>query len=355
MEYEIWLSSVKLSNESKIELLDYFGGAKELWSYVIEQQNNKHIISQDMFERLTAAWDKEKIHQDIEKMKEKNISLIRYDEEDYPEKLLNISDYPVYLYYIGDIKPLNNLAAAIVGSRDCTPYGRDVAVEIAEALCEKGINIISGMARGIDTIAHREALTRSFTCAVLGCGIDYIYPKENIDLYNKIRKKGCIISEFPLGEKPNSYNFPQRNRLISGLAELVVVVEGNEKSGSLITASTAINQGREVLAVPGSIFSPKSKGPNKLIKDGAAPYTNVGDLFEALGMQYEYKPEKSHIKYTNKEKAILKYLDFNPIHIDEIIKKSNIDIKELYRLLFELQMKNAVECVNGNFYTRLKS
>lgn len=355
MEYKIWLSRVRLSNENKLELLDYFGSCKDLWYYVIEKHNEKHLINQEIYDKLTAAWDKEKIDEDIKKMKEENISIVSCDEEDYPEKLLNISSYPLYLYYIGDIKSLNKISAAIVGSRDCTPYGRDVTIEISQALISCGVNIVSGMARGIDGIAHREALNGGFTCAVLGCGIDVVYPKENKDIYNKLRKKGCLISEFPLGDPPNAYNFPQRNRLISGLSELVIIVEGNEKSGSLITAAAALDQGREVMAVPGSIFSPKSKGPNKLIKDGAAPYTKPDDLFEALHIDYEYKKENNHIKYTSKEKTILKYLDFNPIHIDEIIKRSNIDIKELYRLLFELQMKNAVECINGNFYTRLKS
>lgn len=355
MEYEIWLSKVRLSNENKLELLDFFGSSKDLWYYVIEQQNNKHLINQEIYDKLTTAWDKNEIDKDIEKMKRENISLVRYDDEDYPQKLLNINNYPLYLYYTGDIKALNKTAAAIVGSRDCTPYGRDVTIEISRALISGGINIVSGMARGIDAAAHKEALDDGFTCAVLGCGIDVIYPKENKDIYDKLRKKGCLISEFPIGEAPNAYNFPQRNRLISGLSELVIVVEGNEKSGSLITASAALEQGRDVMAVPGSVFSPKSKGPNKLIKDGAIPYTRPEDLFDALNIEYEYKQNKNHIKYTNKEKAVLKFLDFNPIHIDEIIKRSNIDIKELYRLLFELQMKNAVECVNGNFYTRLKS
>jgi len=335
--------------------LNYFGSVDGLWNYVITEKNNKNLINGEAYEKLSAAWDENKIKENIEKMKKEYIFLVRYDEEDYPEKLLNISDFPLYLYYMGDIKSLNNRAAAIVGSRDCSYYGRDVTIEIADALSRYNINIISGMARGIDSLAHREALKSSFTCAVLGCGIDIIYPKENRDIYDKIRKKGCIISEFPLGEKPNAYNFPQRNRLISGLSELVIVVEGNEKSGSLITATAALEQGKDVMAVPGSIYSPKSMGTNKLIKDGAAPYTKVEDLYEAFHIDYEYNSENNHIKYTSKEKAILKYLDFNPIHIDEIIKKSNIDIKELYRLLFELQMKNAIECIDGNFYTRLKS
>lgn len=355
IKYHIWLSRVSMFNSKKIELLDYFGDIFNLWKYVIEKDNIDKLMDQSLHEKLKSKWVESEIEDIIHVMKNKNINLVNYKEEDYPQKLLNIEEFPIYLYYIGDIKKVNNLSVAIVGAREGTSYGKTVTIDIVDVLNQYNINVISGMARGIDGIAHHEALKGGFTAGVLGCGPDICYPALNKDIYNMICRKGCILSEFPVGTKPISYNFPQRNRIISGLSKVVIVVEGNEKSGSLITASTAADQGIPVMAVPGPIYSPKSAGPNRLIKDGASVYTEPQDLLELLDIHEEYILGCEHIKYTSKEHYILKFINYSPVHIDEIIKESNIDIKELYRLLFELQMKNVIECSNSNFYSRIKS
>ena len=201
------------------------------------------------------------------------IEEIFIENKEYPEQLRNIYDPPLKLYVLGNKQILNQKGIAIVGTRKATEYGKKVAFQFAKELCKKGINIISGLALGIDTYAHMGALQPECTgktIAVLGSGLDEIYPKENIDLAKQIIKSGgCIISEYSIGTKPEKLNFPQRNRIISGLSEGVLVVEAGEKSGSLITADFALEQGREVFAVPGNISSNVSIGTNNLIKQGA--------------------------------------------------------------------------------------
>jgi len=218
------------------------------------------------------------------------------------------------------------------------------------------INIISGMAKGIDSIAHKAAINNNInTVAVLGSGIDVIYPKENYRLYHEILENGgCIISEFPLGTPPLSRNFPMRNRIISGMCELLIVTEGGEKSGTLITVGAALEQGKNVIAVPGSIFSSESKGTNKLIRDGAYIYTDIEDVLSLLNISRISMDNKSISTVKSKlEEKIYKIIDDNPIHIDKIIKLVDIDINQLYKLLFELQVKEEILCLGGNFYVRI--
>lgn len=214
------------------------------------------------------------------------IEEISIESEEYPEQLRNIYDAPLRLYVLGNKALLSGKGIAIVGSRKATKYGEKIALQLSERLSENGINIISGLALGIDTCAHLGTLQKNNigkTVAVLGSGLDEIYPKQNIELAKKIIKNGgCIISEYPLGTKPEKLNFPQRNRIISGLSKGVVVVEASGKSGSLITAEFALEQGREVFAVPGNILDFTSVGTNNLIKQGAKLVTNYMDILEEI-------------------------------------------------------------------------
>ena len=214
------------------------------------------------------------------------IEEIFIEDKEYPEQLKNIYDPPLKLYVLGNKEILNQKGIAIVGTRKATEYGKKVAFQFAKELCGKGINIISGLAVGIDTYAHMGAIQPKCTgktIAVLGSGLDEIYPKENIDLAKQIIKSGgCIISEYPIGTKPENLNFPQRNRIISGLSEGVLVVEASEKSGSLITADFALEHGREVFAVPGNIYSNVSRGTNNLIKQGAKLVDNYMDIINEI-------------------------------------------------------------------------
>lgn len=214
------------------------------------------------------------------------IEEIGIESEDYPKQLRGIYDAPLKLFVLGNKELLKQRSVAIVGSRNATEYGKKVAFKFSKELSEKGINIISGLALGIDTYAHLGTLEQDCigkTIAVLGSGLDIIYPKQNIELAKRIISSGgCIITEYPLGTNPEKLNFPQRNRIISGLAKGVLVVEANEKSGSLITADFALEQGREVFAVPGSIYIPTSVGTNNLIKQGAQLVTSYKDILKEI-------------------------------------------------------------------------
>ena len=208
------------------------------------------------------------------------IKIIKIEDKDYPEKLKNIYNPPKELYVLGNEKILNETAIAIVGSRNCTKYGAQNAYKFAYEIAKRNICVISGLARGIDTYSHKGAvLAKGKTIAVLGCGLDVIYPSENFELYKKIvQTGGTIITEYPLGTKPKRYNFPERNRIISGLSEKILVIEAKERSGALITVDYALEQGKDVYAIPGNITSLNSVGPNELIKEGAFIVTNIQDI-----------------------------------------------------------------------------
>lgn len=220
-----------------------------------------------------------------DRINKSEIEMITSGSSLYPAPLKEIKDFPKELYYIGDLKILSKRCASIVGSRNTNQYGRATAVAIAKKLAERDVTVISGMARGIDTCAHRGALDAGGkTAAVLGCGVDICYPKENVDLKKVIESEGLVISEYPPGTEPMPYYFPQRNRIISGLSEITVVVQARNESGALITAELAAEQGREVCAVPGNIDSQYNLGNNKLIKDGARPIVNNSDVLEIMGL-----------------------------------------------------------------------
>ena len=213
-------------------------------------------------------------------MRKNNIKIVKYTDDEYPQKLNNIPNKPIVLYMKGNLENLNNESVAIVGSRMASLYGKKNAYFFSYELAKRNVNIVSGLAKGIDSYSHIGALkAKGKTIAVIGCGIDKIYPKENEKLYHEILKNdGLIISEYIVGTKPEKTNFPRRNRIISGISDAVIVVEAGAKSGSLITANYAINQGKEVWAIPGNINLANSVGTNELIKDGANVLTKLGDI-----------------------------------------------------------------------------
>lgn len=253
----------------------------------------------------------------------KNVERIAFGNAEYPAILTEIKNPPKELYCIGNISLLKERCAAVVGSRNTTGYGRTMAVGISKRLAEAGIVVVSGMARGIDTCAHRGALDAAGkTIAVLGCGVNICYPTENSKLKEKIEEEGLVISEYLPDEKPRTYYFPQRNRIISGLCEITVVVQARNDSGALITAELAAEQGREVYAVLGNIDSSYNMGSNKLIKDGATPIINISDVLEAMSV--------------NKidDEAAMKILSDNEMKIYRIIEdRGEMTVDELCMIL----------------------
>ncbi|MBC8061672.1 MAG: DNA-protecting protein DprA [Clostridiaceae bacterium] len=345
-DFDWWFSLLNISSKIKLKMLDQYKSTDNVWcelskSSIYKEQYNKEKI--DAIKRV---------------IEEKSIKVVNFNDEKYPKNLKILEDAPFLIFYKGEIEKLNfGYNISIIGSRNCTNYGLSVTKIISKALAEHNIPVISGMAKGIDAQAHKSTIeSGGYTCAVLGCGVDVIYPKENAKIYKEILENGCVISEFMPGTTPISFNFPIRNRIISALSEIIIVVEAGTKSGSLITVRLALDQGKNVMTVPGSIFSEQSKGTNQLIKDGAEPILSVQDIFSFAGLNLIETNTKIKNKEDNLNKLECKLnniINNNPIHIDDIIKISNIDIKRVYELLFEMQFKNEILCLSGNYYVRI--
>lgn len=342
MIYKLWLLILEISNSKKIKLLYQYGNESSIYENYEEISRVKaKFDKKEMFIRAKAisVW-----------MKENNVHIITIDEEIYPEILRQIDEAPYGLFYKGDISLLKDRIVAIIGSRNCSNYGIEVTKVLTKELNSYNITIISGGAKGIDTVAHKTTLeTNGRTIVVLGCGIDIVYPAQNSILFKKIAETGLILSEFPPGTKPFSYNFPRRNRIISGLSEAVIVAEAAEKSGSLITANFAADQGKEVMVVPGSIFLKGCRGCNLLIKDGANVISSLEDLRNELGL---YKGENVGILSPVKKK-ILSIINQEPVHIDELVNKSYIDREDLFKVLFEMQIGKEIIFLPGDYYARV--
>ncbi|MFM1650802.1 DNA-processing protein DprA [Brevibacillus sp. B_LB10_24] len=275
----------------------------------------------------------------------------------YPSALREMPDPPLLLFYQGNIDLIRQPMFAVVGTRKPTPYGRSVCQYLTTGLSNAGFVIVSGLAHGIDAEAHRAALkTPSKTIAVLGCGIDQIYPRQNLPLYRQIAEEGLILSEYPPGVQPVPGLFPERNRLISGLSRGVLIVEAAERSGSLITVDCALEQGKDVFAVPGPIFSNVSRGPNNLIKQGAKLVTNWEDILEeypGLAPSALDMPDSLQPSVSAGERQVLELLSYEPLHWDELHGQIDEEKRrELDRHLVLLEAKGFISCLPGGFYVK---
>ena len=288
--------------------------------------------------------------EEIKKSEELSVNIYPFYSNDFPDQLRKIKEPPLILYVKGKIKDSDIFSIGIVGARKCTEYGKAIARSFSNELATLGITIVSGLAYGIDASAHKGALeAKGRTIAFLGSGIDVIYPESNKFLYEKITENGSIISEFPMGTQPAPYNFPFRNRLISGFSLGIIVVEAEEKSGSLITAGFALEQGKDVFAVPGNITSTLSKGTNKLIKDGAIPLTDVSDILENIKEFKDLKKEEHKVKLSNEEILILEKLENGANAIEVISMGTNIEPVRLTQILTEMELKGLVKRVAGRY------
>lgn len=298
---------------------------------------------------------------ELEKIGRKGYTLLTLDSPGYPGYLREIFDPPFVLYVEGDAETLRNPAVAVVGARRPTPYGRAVAEKLAGDLAGRGCVVVSGLAAGIDACAHRGALRKGRTVAVLGSGLDVPYPRENRGLHREIAGRGAVVSEFPLGTAPFAENFPVRNRIISGLAVGLVVVEAARKSGSLITAKLALAQDREVMAVPGNVTSELSAGPNGLIKDGARPVASWEDVAEGLPSPWREellarqgeKEENSGAFLSPDERRVLDELPVDAaLPLDELAERTGLSVSGLLALLLGLELKGAVVQRPGTEFQR---
>jgi len=300
----------------------------------------------------------EAVDGELERADRLGVDIVSREDSRYPKNLLNIHTPPPLLYVKGDLAGEDGLALAIVGSRSASRYGIEAAGKFSKRLAKGGVTIVSGMARGVDTAAHLGALeVEGRTIAVLGCGLDVVYPPENRKLFERIEQGGALISEFPLGTPPDAVNFPRRNRIISGLSLGVVVVEASLKSGSLITARYAIEQGRDVYAIPGNINSSGSRGTNSLIKDGAKLVEDPEEVLIDILPQYmpsapDRAKKERQFSMSDEEKQLLGIIDGDPIHIDDLAEISGLGMAELSSRLLSLELMGAVTQHPGKHFTR---
>jgi DNA processing protein len=299
------------------------------------------------------------VGRELSLLKEIGGKIITFKDEDYPNRLKDIYDPPALLYVRGELRREDELAIAIVGSRKTSPYGRWITEKIGQDLAHHGITVVSGMARGIDSVAHQGALQGGGrTMAVLGCGVDVIYPSENRNLFYQIIEQGAILSEFPIGSPPEGGHFPRRNRIISGLSMGVVIVQAGSESGSLITASYALEQGREVFAVPGNVGAEGSRGTNQLIKEGAKLVESTEDILEEILPQWRREKEttpkaEAPVLHLPKEEEVLyRLLGETPLHIDAIIRESQLDPGKVSSLLLNLELKGLISQWPGKCFTK---
>ena len=384
-EYWLYLSRVKgmESGRRKI-LLEMFGSAKNIYEATEQELRNIPLLEDFHIDQLIGFRNTD-YAQEFERFKRMGIGFVTVDDADFPEKLREIPDAPPFLFYKGELPQNNVPAVAMVGSRKCSIYGREMCLKFAEALAGAGILIISGMAAGVDGFSHRGAIKAGGkTMAVLGCGVDVCYPSMNRDIFdtlsgvdsfysrsltgkkdddkgtdNKGLHFGCLISEYYPGDKALPYNFPQRNRIISGLCDILLVVEAGKKSGTFITVDHALEQGREIFAIPGRIGDTVSDGCNSLIKNGAMMATEPEDIIEELKAKYTMllTAEKSRKKgkkteLPEDEKKVYENLDVVPTQINEIAERTCIDPGTLGQLLIGMELKGLIKEVGKNLYIK---
>jgi DNA processing protein len=289
----------------------------------------------------------------VEKLDRYGVKVLTHHDADYPSRLKEIYDYPPLLYVRGSLLPEDEWCLAVVGTRRATVYGRQVAEEIVTDLAQNRITIVSGLARGIDSVAHHSALAAGGrSIAVFACGLDIVYPGENANLALQIMRQGALISEYPLGTRPKADNFPRRNRIMSGLSLGVLVVEAGETSGAMITAHMAVEQNREVFAVPGSILSPASRGTNHLIQEGAKLVRDCADILEELNLTAVARQleMKEIIPASDTESLLLKQLSAEPTHIDEVCRSSGLAASTVSSTLAMMELKGLVKQVGAMNY-----
>ncbi len=343
-------------------LVKHFESPEEVFEAPLEELGQVEDLNPKIAAKVKEFSWKQPLEKELAQIEKHGISIITLDDPAYPEHLKAIFDPPLVLYVKGDIQPQDYYSIAIVGSRRNTSYGRLIAEELAIKLSECGLTIVSGMARGIDSAAHRGTLkSGGRTLAVLGCGLDVVYPPENHELMRSISESGAVLSELPLSTPPYAYNFPIRNRIISGLSVGVVVVEAAVRSGTMITVGCALEQGREVFAVPGQVTSRYSHGTHAIIKQGAKLIETADDILDELKLQLAGLITKADAAggkkadaedLTSEEKTVLELLPYDLVHVDELIINSDLPANKILGVLMTLEMKGCIMQAPGKMFSR---
>lgn len=346
LRYWLGLNCIpKIGKAVYVSLINRFHSPENVFKASIEELLEAEGLKKDTALAIKRFDKWEEVEKEISLIQKNNISIVTIKDNNFPKNLLTINDPPPYLYVKGSITPQDNLAAAVVGTRTPSHYGVAAAERIATELAEAGVTVVSGLARGIDSAAHRGAIIgKGRTIAVLGCGIDIVYPQENKKLFEEIAENGAVVSEFPIGTPPMPQNFPMRNRIISGLSHGVLVVEASLKSGSLITARLALDYGRDVFALPGAITSERSKGTNKLIKDGAKLIECTEDILDELPVKRGARKESiaENRDLPPEEEGILNLLEGAPLLIDTIIQEMKLSVAKANAVLLDMEIKGLI-------------
>ena len=345
-----------VSGESARQLLKKFGSPEAI--FTASGSTLKTVVKPEVVAKISKGYSEEIIAPVLSWLEDDNNHIVTLADDDYPQALLNIPDPPILLYVKGQLGLLNRAALAVVGSRNATPQGNNNAEAFAKSLSDAGLCIISGMAHGIDAAAHRGALHgQSSSIAIVGTGLDKVYPAANRDLAHTLAQQGALISEFPLGTPPLASNFPRRNRLISGMSIGCLVVEASLQSGSLITARLSAEQGRDVFAIPGSIHAPQSKGCHILLKQGAKLVETAQDILEELSYQLPAATRSATGQPAETQSAnyeLLDHMGFDPIDIDTLNARCGLTIAELSAMLLTFELEGRISTLPGGLYQRIQ-
>lgn len=355
-----WIGLNRLLSPQKcFLLLEHFPSARAIWHAGAEELRAVpgFETQAETFVRRRAAID---LEPELREIQRQGLRVLTLADEDYPAALRGLEGAPPVLYLKGELVERDALALAVVGTRRASGYGRRATERLVRALAARGFTIVSGLALGIDTAAHKAALAAGGrTLAVLGSGFGALYPSENRHLAERIAAQGAVLSEFPVFTEPARWTFPRRNRIISGLSRGVLVVEAPRKSGALITARLALEQGREVFAVPGSIFSPQTAGCHALLRDGAVLVTDAADVLETfpeLRPALEATPPRSQPAATSlapSERRVLEVLGYEPLHLNAVVERSGLSVAEVSAILIGLEMQGLVSETDGKHYVRV--
>lgn len=365
--YWYWLTNISgIGTKTQKKLLEYFGHPMQV--YIASEHEVKALLTERQWKNFSASKNQTQLEKSLHRLLERRICFIHRESPEYPERLKQLYEPPNLLYYIGKLPDFSKPVLAMVGARKATIYGRNMAREFASKLSGYGIQIVSGMAAGVDAASHWGALdTGGYTAGVLGGGIDTIYPRENFNLYRRVYEEGCIISEYNIGMPSQKGMFPMRNRIISGMADGIFVVEAGERSGSLITADQGLEMGKDIFALPGRITDYYSKGCNYLISQGAVLVRSPEDIIDIIAKEEKAGNEKENIEKTEEEtsgprnffcenkneKIIYSLIDkVRPVTFENLLENSGFSAFELQHILMKLELKNIIYQVEQNVYLK---
>jgi DNA processing protein len=353
LKYWVGFNLVKGIGPMKVRaLLDHFGDLETAWRASVSDLRQVGLDRRALSSFLKAR-DQLNLTAELDKLAEKNVRVLTWNDSEYPARLLQIPDPPPVLYVRGQLANEDEWAVAVVGTRRASAYGKMVTQRLVTDLAVNHVTIVSGLARGIDGEGHQAALDAGGrTIAVLGCGLDLIYPPEHRNLAREIVENGALVSEYPLGTRPEASNFPPRNRIISGLSLGVLVVEAGFKSGALITADFAADQGRDVFAVPGNLYARTNVGTNRLIQDGAKLVMGAEDILEELNLMMvaQQVEVRAVVPETETEALLLQHLSLEPVHVDELALRVELPISDVTSNLALMELKGMVRQVGGMSY-----